>query len=109
MLARLWIQLKDCQLKIKIKHNLIIFEEPYEWEDISAQLVKQYGPSILISWKCKRELGFTIRHHQGLKPYSDEYIGDLKGRYYYSPEVHLDFYNESAQSFFVLKYLNLGG
>lgn len=96
-------------MRVTIKHNLIIFEYPYEWEEISAKLIKDYGPSILISWKCKRELGFTVRHHQGLKQadYSKEFI-DLKGRYYYSTEVHLDFYSEAAQSFFVLKYLNLG-
>jgi hypothetical protein len=103
---------------VKIKHSLIIFERPSEWEEISARLVKDYGPSILISWKCKRELGFTVRHHQGLQPYDtsgshrhdkgSEYV-NLKGRYYYSPEVHLDFYSEAAQSFFVLKYLNLDG
>ena len=96
-------------MRIKVKHNLIIFERPSEWEDISAKLIEQYGPSILISWKCKRELGFTVRHHQGLQPYDgDGEYANLKGRYYYSPEVHLDFYSESAQSFFVLKYLNLG-
>jgi len=104
-------------MKVKIKHNLIIFERPSEWEVISTKLVKDYGPSILISWKCERELGFTVRHHQRLQPYDtqgshrhdkDEEIVNLKGRCYYSPEVHLDFYSEAAQSFFVLKYLNLG-
>ena len=97
-------------MNVKIKKDLIIFEKPSEWEAISEQLVKQYGASILISWKCKRELGFTIRYHQGLK--QADYTGEfkeLKGRYYYSPEVHLDFYSEPAQSFFVLKYLNLDG
>ena len=96
-------------MTVKVKHNLIMFERPSEWEVISARLVKDYGPSILISWKCKRELGFTVRHHQGLHPWEtgvDKF--DLKGRYYYAPEVHLDFYSEAAQSFFVLKYLNLG-
>ena len=95
-------------MTIKIKHNLIIFENPWEWEKVSKQLVDQFGPSILISWKCKRELGFTVRHHQGLRPIdSDELISDLKGRYYYSPEVHLDFYSESAMSWFMLKYINV--
>lgn len=98
-------------LKIKIKHNLIIFEEPYEWEPIRDRIKKDYGPNIFtISWRLKRELGFTVRHHQGLKQadYSKEFI-DLKGRYYYSPEIHLDFYSEAEHSFFVLKYLNLTG
>lgn len=97
-------------MKVKIKHNLIIFEKPTEWQTISAELVKQYGVSILISWKCKRELGFTIRHHRGLCPYDDDgEYGSLNGRFYYTDQVHLDFFSESAQSFFVLKYLNLDG
>ena len=96
-------------MKVKIKYNLIIFERPSEWEDISARLVKEYGHSILISWKCKRELGFTVRHHQGLHPWdSPDIKEELKGRYFYAPEVHLDFYSEPAQAFFMLKYLNLG-
>ena len=97
-------------MKVSIKHNLIIFERPSEWEEISSRLVKEYGPSILISWKCKRELGFTVRHHQGLQSWDSPDIRDvLKGRYFYAPEVHLDFYSQSSQSFFVLKYLNLEG
>ena len=96
-------------MEIEIKKNLIIFKNVWDWEDISAQLVKQYGSSILISWKCKRELGFTVRHHKGLRPQSEEENKILTGRFYYNPEVHLDFYNEADQSFFVLKYLNLNG
>ena len=95
-------------MKVQIKHNLIIFEKPHEWEKISAELVKQYGISILISWKCKRELGFSVRHHKGLVPIdSDGEYGNLNGRFYYSDQVHLDFFSESAQSFFVLKYINV--
>lgn len=94
-------------MKVEIKKNLIIFHEPGEWEEISAQLVEEYGPSILISWKCRRELGFTIRRHKGLVPfeYIDEAHDSLKGRFYYEPQVHLDWYNEAQMSFFVLKYL----
>lgn len=99
-------------MKIQIKHNLIIFEEPYEWESIRDQIKKDYGGKIfMISWRAKRELGFTVRHHQGLKQWWDS-VNESKeyaGRYYYSPQVHLDFYNEAAMSFFVLKYLNNNG
>ena len=95
-------------MKVQIKKNLIIFENPLDWERINEQLIEQYGHSILISWKCKRELGFTVRHHQGLHPYDgDGEYANLSGRYYYSPEIHLDFYDDAKQSFFVLKYLNI--
>ena len=97
-------------MKVQVKKNLIIFEKPYEWEKISEQLVAQYGLKIKLSWVCKRELGFSVRHHKGLIPYDgDGEYANLNGRYYYSDQVHLDFYNEAAQSFFVLKYLNLDG
>lgn len=94
-------------MKIEIKKNLIIFHEPREWEEISARLVEEYGPSILISWKCRRKLGFTVRRHKGLVPfeYVDEAHDSLKGRFYYEPRVHLDWYDEGLMSFFVLKYI----
>jgi hypothetical protein len=94
-------------LKIKIKHNLIIFEEPYEWEPVRDQIKKDYGPNIFtISWRLKRELGFTVRHHKGLRPADGEENKVLSGRFFYSPEVHLDFYNEATLSWFCLKYIN---
>ena len=31
---------------------------------------------------------------------------DLEHRYHYMPQIHLDFYNESAMTWFILKYLN---
>jgi hypothetical protein len=99
-------------MKIEIKRNLIIFRIPAEWEKISARIVKEHGASILISWKCRRELGFTIRHHKGLVKWSDNndnkdcIESDLKNRYHYEDQIHLDFYSESAMSFFMLKYIN---
>jgi hypothetical protein len=74
-----------------------------------------------ISWRLKRELGFTVRNHKGLARWGDgddqEWLGkelmaldpDLKNRYHYEDQVHLDFYNEAQMSWFVLKYLNTGG
>ena len=80
----------------------------------------------MIRDKCRRELGFTIRAHKGLVPYlekwgprvlsgagineSDElginFIEKNKHKFVYDDQIHLDFYNEAAMSFFVLKYLN---
>ena len=98
-------------MKVQIKQNLIIFEEPYEWVTIRDQIKQEFGEKIfMISWRTKRELGFTVRHHKGLHPWEtgvDDF--DLQGRYYYAPEVHLDFYNEVAMSWFMLKYLNNNG
>jgi hypothetical protein len=107
-------------MRILVKKNLIIFRVPEDWEEISARIVSEHGASMLISWKCRRELGFSVRHHKGLakwddNPYDngdDDWLlvnampADFKNQYHYEQQVHLDFFNEAAQSFFVLKYLN---
>ena len=109
-------------MKIKIKKNLIIFEDPADWIWIRDCVKKDYGPNIFtISWRTKRELGFTVRHHRALSSYEADWVevdhvngavkihkiaADLEHRYHYMPQIHLDFYNESQLSWFVLKYLN---
>jgi len=99
-------------LKITVKKNLIVFHNPYEWYQLAEQLRAEYGISImLISAKCKRELGFTVRQHKGLVEHSKATWEVMKSegfhnRYHYEDQVHLDFYNEAQQTFFVLKYLN---
>ena len=99
-------------MKTTIKKNLIIFHQPNEWYALSNRLRVEYGPSTMfISSKCRRELGFTVRHHKGLVPHEDiewELMKDegWKHRYHYEEQVHLDFYNEAQQTWFVLKYLN---
>lgn len=95
-------------MKVTIKKNLIIFHKPYEWADISQQLIRDYGPSIIISWKMKRELGFTVRHHKGLVPFkvdAEALVSEFDHRYHYEDQIHLDFFNEATQSWFQLKYI----
>ena len=90
-------------MKIQIKHNLIIFEEPYEWFTIRDKIKQDFGETIFaISWRLKRELGFTVRHHRGLVPWFED-----AGRFSYQDQIHLDFYDESVMSWFVLKYINV--
>jgi hypothetical protein len=99
-------------MKISVKKNLIIFHSVREFEELHDRLMEDYGRStMLISWKMKRELGFTIRHHKGLVPHDESEWAVMKSqgwdhRYHYEMQVHLDFYNEAQQTFFVLKYLN---
>jgi len=100
-------------MKITAKKNLIIFHKPHEWYELAQQLRVEYGISImLISARCKRELGFTVRHHKGLIPHNLIEWESMKEegwthRYHYEEQVHLDFYNDSQQTWFLLKYLNL--
>ena len=99
-------------MKVSVKKNLIVFHNPHEWYQIAESLRTEYGQSImLISSKCKRELGFTIRHHQGLVEMDKDTWEVMKSegyhnRYCYESQVHLDFYNQAQQTFFVLKYLD---
>jgi spore coat protein CotF len=52
-----------------------------------------------------------VRHHKGLEPHDNVEWELMKSegwthRYHYEEQVHLDFYNEAQQTWFVLKYLN---
>jgi hypothetical protein len=98
-------------MKVTIKKNLIIFHRPDQWSNLQAQLVEDFGARIAISFVCKRELGFTVRRHRGLVPHPQAEWKIMKRegwdhRYHYEDQVHLDFYSKSAQTWFVLKYLN---
>ena len=94
------------QMKVTVKKNLIIFHKPEEWETIMAGLIKEHGPKIGISWVMRRELGFVVRHHRALVP-NDYKPKPGRPDMHYEDHVCLDFYNESTQSWFVLRYLNL--
>jgi len=98
-------------MKVTIKPGLIIFHKPKDWEPIQYQLGLDYGTRIMISYVCKRELGFTVRRHKGLEEHPKEIWEVMKSegwhhRYHYQDQIHLDFYNEAQQTWFVLKYLN---
>jgi hypothetical protein len=54
--------------------------------------------------RLRRELGFTYRYHRGLVP--NEHARKDGPTMHYEDQVHLDFYNESTQSWFILRYLN---
>jgi hypothetical protein len=106
-------------MKIEIKKNLIVFRKLYEWEEVRDRIKADYGRTIFaISWRTRRELGFTVRNHKGLvkwaqdSDYKDDELwleAEFKNRYHYEDQVHLDFYNEVQMSWFVLKYLNTSG
>lgn len=92
--------------KIIVKRNLVIFRNPTQWDEIWRKILNEYGPKIAISYVLKRELGFTIRRHTEWIPF--DITGD-RMRHYAEEQVHLDFYNESTQSWFLLRYLNNAG
>jgi hypothetical protein len=90
--------------KVTIKKNLIIFHRTGEWSDIYAKILQEFGMGMAIRPRMQRELGFTYRHFRGLEP--NEHRRKDGPSMHYEDQVHLDFYNESTQSWFILRYLN---
>lgn len=99
------IFLTYCKMKITRKKNLIVFHNPGDWSDIYAKILRDYGMGMAIRTRLRRELGFTYRHHRGLEPL--EHPRKNGPTMYYQDQVCLDFFDERAQSWFELKYLNL--
>lgn len=74
--------------------TLVISEK--KWFNIYNQIRKEHGDSVvLISWKLKQTLGFTVRRHRDFDPVN----GHIKD------DIRLDFYDEPALTYFQLKYL----
>jgi hypothetical protein len=67
-----------------------------EWEKLRNQLYKDYSRSIImISWKMKEKLGFTVREYQAWR--EDSIL-------YKTSDIRLDFYSEPKRTMFMLKY-----
>lgn len=95
-------------MNVTVKNNLIVFHVSKDWFKIQQKLIEEYGPRIALSWVLRNELGFTVRRHQEWVPYYVNKDGTLvtnRPHHYLQEQVHLDFYNNSAQTFFLLKYL----
>ena len=92
--------------QIIVKKNLIIFQDKSLWLPIRKQIIAQHGISYLISTVSKQELGFIIRHHQQwITIFKNQQGADIVPRGYLQEQIHLDFYNEAALTWFQLKYL----
>ena len=85
--------------KITVKKNLIIFHNPEkDWTPIRKRLVEEYGTSVVITYAMRERLGFSSRYHTA-------WLSDNKSGHYPEEQIHLDFYSESALTWFQLKYL----
>ena len=96
--------------RVTTKKNLIIFHNPDDWAQVLDRLAEDFGQTIRMRHIMKRELGFTARDHRGLEPNNSGVPlvlsqQDFNRGYHYEQQVHLDFYNEASQSWFILKYL----
>lgn len=73
-----------------------------QWHNIRQEIDKQYPRSVtMVRWKMKEVLGFTPRDHEEWVVI--DHTGDRERRML-KKEVHLDFYNESQRTMFLLKY-----
>ena len=92
--------------KIVVKKNLIVFRDPAkDWTPIRRRLINEYGQSIVLTYAMRERLGFSSRYHTAWIS-----SGKVEGEYelkYPEEQIHLDFYNEAAQTWFQLRYLNL--
>ena len=84
--------------------SLVLTEE--QWLKIYNQIAKEYPPSVLlIREKMKSVLGFTSRTHEEFIDHEVDIGSDInyKARWRLT-SIHLDFYNESKRTMFMLKY-----
>ena len=81
----------------------IVLTEP-QWINLKEHLLTLYPRShIIIGWKCKEKLGFTPREHT--EWVDSKNLPDCRkatGRFVTT--IRLDFYNDSVQTMFRLRY-----
>jgi hypothetical protein len=78
-----------------------------EWDQIFKQIKEDYTHSpatYLLRDRMRRDLGFTYREHQHWASiYDDSANHDWRDD---RTQIHIDFYSEQAQTFFMLRYMN---
>jgi hypothetical protein len=66
-----------------------------EWKRLRQRISDDYGQTtVMLSWRLKETLGFTIRTHSGKNSLTNVYEYDTR----------LDFVSQDALTFFNLKY-----
>lgn len=78
-----------------------------QWEKLREKLKQDLPASTwLIRSKMRDKLGFTDREHSvWLGDYDRASLEDrINHNYGYKNQIHLDFYNESKRTMFLLKY-----
>lgn len=69
----------------------------WQWLKLKAKIVEDYGQStVLISWRLRDTLGFTVREH---RDYSTDDWRSIR-------PIRLDFWDDQQQTMFLLKYSN---
>jgi hypothetical protein len=68
-----------------------------QWSRLKTQLTLDYSQGVMmISWRMKDKLGFTVREYQAWK--------EVGAKWNPTSDIRLDFYNDSKRTMFLLKY-----
>jgi hypothetical protein len=77
-----------------------------EWARIRQKIREEHGDSmILLRDKMRRELGFTIRNYQEWRKRDVDKRDVAYGTHHMVEMIHVDFYDEQARTWFLLKYI----
>jgi hypothetical protein len=76
---------------MKFKFLMVEMTEA-EWQPIGAELIAEYGLSILVSWRMRKELGFVKRHDYVLRDSMPRNV------------IYLDFFDEMSYTSFAMRY-----
>lgn len=75
-----------------------------QWNNIHARLTVEHPASVmLLRYKMREVLGFTVREHQQWVELGKGVDGRPYGRM--QTWIYLDFYNNAMESWFQLKYM----
>lgn len=68
------------------------------WNILRDKIIEDYGQAtVLVSWRLKRTLGFTVREHS--------YVSSDSGGYWDRfTDIRLDFWDDYLQTMFLIKY-----
>jgi len=79
-----------------MKHTITLTHQ--QWRNLKEKIAEDYGrATIMISWRLKANLGFTIREHVDYQSGAND--GWITGN-----TIRLDFWDEQLQTLFLLKY-----
>jgi hypothetical protein len=67
----------------------------YDWDKLKSKITEDYGlTTVLISWRMREQLGFTVREH----------YEPTEVNWRLANTVRLDFWDDQLQTMFLLRY-----
>jgi hypothetical protein len=70
----------------------------HAWNKLKEKIIEDYGrATVLISWRLRDRLGFTVREHV-------DYQSGSNGGWITGNTIRLDFWDDQMQTMFLLRY-----